>query len=213
MSFIKKYKWIKHKIIFINFFFVQNSMFIHWFLKTKNRNKPNSKYQIFMFGYSVSIPPLRNNITPEIISYLDRDFFSSKNMLCQLDHGIVAFTNGLFEVIKASHLVLGDSHSTLKMKKHSLIKISQWTRYMLMIFNILLPEEEYFWFRIVVISSIIFKKTERNVFDTYCGSSNPMTSWFRLFHDVFCSIHLILLSIFWSHLCCSGNLAKLHLKV
>ena len=78
-----------------------------------------------MFGYSVSIPPLRNNITPEIISYLDRDFFSSKNMLCQLDHGIVAFTNGLFEVIKASHLVLGDSHSTLKMKKHSLIKIYQ----------------------------------------------------------------------------------------
>ena len=151
-----------------------------------------------MFGYSVSIPPLRNNITPEIISYLDRDFFSSKNMLCQLDHGIVAFTNGLFEVIKASHLVLGDSHSTLKMKKHSLIKISQWTRYMLMIFNILLPEEEYFWFRIVVISSMIFKKTERNVFDTYCGSSNPMTSWFRLFHDVFCSIHLILLSIFCS---------------
>ena len=104
-------------------------MFIHWFLKTKNRNKPNSKYQIFMFGYSVSIPPLRNNITPEIISYLDRDFFSSKNMLCQLDHGIVAFTNGLFEVIKASHLVLGDSHSTLEMKKHSLIKIYQWTRY------------------------------------------------------------------------------------
>ena len=111
------------------FLFVQNSMFIHWFLKTKNRNKPNSKYQIFMFGYSVSIPPLRNNITPEIISYLDRDFFSSENMLCQLDHGIVAFTNGLFEVIKASHLVLGDSHSTLKMKKHSLIKIYQWTRY------------------------------------------------------------------------------------
>ena len=191
-------------------------MFIHWFLETKNRNKPNSKYQIFMFGYSVSIPPLRNNITPEIISYLDRDFFSSKNMLCQLDHGIVAFTNGLFEVIKASHLVLGDSHSTLKMKKHSLIKkIYQWTRYDDDDFqNFLLPEEEYFWFRIVVIWSImIFKKTERNVFDTYCGSSNPMTSWFRLFHDVFCSIHLILLSIFWSHLCCSGNLAQLHLKV
>ena len=40
----------------------------------------------------------------------------------QFDHGIVAFTNGLFEVIKASHLILGDSHSTLKMKKHSLIK-------------------------------------------------------------------------------------------
>ena len=79
-----------------------------------------------MFGYSVSIPPLKNNITPEIIfPYLDRDFFSSENMLCQLDHGIVAFTNGLFEVIKASHLVLGDSHSTLEMKKHSLIKISQ----------------------------------------------------------------------------------------
>ena len=122
----------------------------------------------------------------------------------------MAFTNGLFEVIKASHLILGDSHSTLKMKKHSLIKIYQWTRYMMMIFNILLPEEEYFWFRIIVIWSImIFKKKERNVFDTYCGSSNPMTSWFRLFHDVFCSIHLILLSIFCSsHLCCSGKLGK-----
>ena len=82
-------------------------------------------------------PPLRNNITPEIISYLDRDFFSSENMLCQLDHGIVAFTNGLFEVIKASHLVLGDSHSTLKMKKHSLIKKSiNEQDMMMMIFNI-----------------------------------------------------------------------------
>ena len=63
-------------------------------------------------------------------------------MLCQLDHGIMAFTNGLFEVIKASHLILGDSHSTLKMKKHSLIKSIN-EQDMMMMFNNLLPEEEY----------------------------------------------------------------------
>ena len=42
-------------------------------------------------------------------AYLDSNFFTSKNMSSKLNHSIVAFSNGLFEVVEAGHLIFWDA--------------------------------------------------------------------------------------------------------